>query len=96
MISDFATADNTQKYWYNKQNQFHREDGPAVKLPNGINQWWVNGKLHRLDGPAIEGPSDKGYWINDKLVTEDGFPKAVVMFLLNCNEQVAKLILELL
>ena len=31
----------------------HCEDGPAVVLRNGDQEWWFEGKLHREDGPAI-------------------------------------------
>lgn len=39
--------------WY-KNNEFHREDGPANEINNGTKLWYINGKLHREDGPAIE------------------------------------------
>lgn len=30
----------------NENGLFHREDGPAVILPNGDLQWWLNGKSY--------------------------------------------------
>lgn len=38
--------------WY-KNGQYHRENGPAIELPNGGSSWYHEGKLHRVDGPAI-------------------------------------------
>jgi hypothetical protein len=29
--------------WYNEAGQLHREDGPAVILPDGGVEWWFNG-----------------------------------------------------
>ena len=40
----------------NSDDQLHREDGPAVELPEGTRFWFLNGKLHREDGPAVERP----------------------------------------
>lgn len=37
-------------YWTGWAN--HREDGPAVILPDGTEKWYQNGVLHREDGPA--------------------------------------------
>jgi hypothetical protein len=31
------------KYWY-KNGELHREDGPAIKYPNGYTERWLNGK----------------------------------------------------
>lgn len=44
------------KRFYNKFGRLHRIDGPAVIGPNGLEQWFFNGKPHRLDGPAIVWP----------------------------------------
>jgi len=55
------------KKWFNKQNQLHRLDGPAVEWVNGDEEWWVNGQRHREDGPAIEEIDGEyqEWWIND-------------------------------
>jgi hypothetical protein len=59
-------------FWY-KNGMIHREDGPAIILPNGTESWFLNGKLHRLDGPAVlNSYKDKEWWIDDKLHREDG------------------------
>ena len=62
--------------WYNKDNQLHREDGPAVEYANGDKFWFINGKQHREDGPAIEyANGDKLWFINGKKLTEEEFNK---------------------
>jgi len=30
--------------YYYKDNQFHREDGPAFENPNGSKEWYLEGK----------------------------------------------------
>jgi hypothetical protein len=40
------------QHWY-KNDELHRDDGPAVVFPDGTQIWYKNGKLHRDDGPAI-------------------------------------------
>lgn len=64
-------ADRTE--WFNKAEQLHRENGPAVEWANGCKDWWINGKLHREDGPAVECTNGSKYWwINGKRHREDG------------------------
>jgi hypothetical protein len=61
----------------NDENEFHREDGPAIISPDGSEYWYMNGLKHRINGPAedriIHGlrPNEiRGYhrewWINGK------------------------------
>ena len=39
----------------------------VIKLPDGTQEWRVDGKLHRLDGPAIIGADGrKEWWIYGK------------------------------
>jgi hypothetical protein len=59
------------KFWYNENGIYHREDGPAVEWVDGAKTWYFNGKVHRLDGPAIEPCDGKIYYwyINGKNVT---------------------------
>ena len=60
---------NGNKFWYNSQNQFHRDDGPAIEWANGTKSWYINGNLHREDGPAIEWINGGEAWyINGKRV----------------------------
>jgi hypothetical protein len=61
------------KSWKNKEDKFHRLDGPAKEWPNGNKEWYKDGKLHRLDGPAKEWPNGrKGWFKNGKLHRLDG------------------------
>jgi len=50
------------KIWYDENGQCHREDGPALKYPDGSKEWFQHGKLHREDGPAIEDANGDKYW----------------------------------
>ena len=59
------------EYWY-KNNELHREDGPACTRSDGSKYWFLNGKRHRLDGPAIiNSDGKKEWWINGKLLTKE-------------------------
>lgn len=60
-------------YWF-YDNELHREDGPAVTLPNASYEWWYKGELHREGGPA-EVDLTLGltkYYIHGKLHRMDG------------------------
>jgi len=60
-------------------NKLHRLDGPAMTYPNGIKEWWLDGKRHRLGGPAIIYPSGIKKWYKEgKLHRLDG--AAVIWF----------------
>ena len=52
--------DGYQEWWLNGKT--HREDGPAIILPDGTHIWYQNGELHREDGPAIILPSGIQWW----------------------------------
>ena len=53
--------------YFNKNNKFHRKDGPAVIYSNGTQMWFKNGKLHRKNEPAIIWASgDKSWYMNGK------------------------------
>jgi hypothetical protein len=89
-------VDGSKEWWIN--GRLNREDGPAIEYKGGLNQWFVNGHRHRLDGPAIERAEHpdgiKTWWINGKQYMQHDFPQAVVMFLLDCDEKAAELILS--
>ena len=53
MRNGLHTFGNGSKAWF-KDNQYHREDGPAIEHGNGTKFWHQNGKRHREDGPAVE------------------------------------------
>ena len=64
--------DDGTKHWY-LNNNFHREDGPAVEYTDGTKYWYLDGNLHRSDGPAIEHPNVTNEWyLNGKRHREDG------------------------
>ena len=47
--------------------KYHREDGPAIKLPSGYKAWYFNGGWHRTDGPAREWANgETEWWLNNK------------------------------
>ena len=59
--------------WYNKNNEIHREDGPAIEWADGTKSYYINGKRHREDGPAVEWADGTKLWyLNDKCHREDG------------------------
>ena len=49
-----VTADGTKQWWRNDER--HREDGPAIEHADGRKYWYRNGELHREDGPAMDTP----------------------------------------
>jgi len=58
--------------WYNKSNQLHRENGPAIEWANGDKSYYINGELHRENGAALEwADGDKAYYINDQFLTKE-------------------------
>ena len=64
--------DGTIRY-YNENNEFHREDGPAIEFTNGYKEWYKDGLRHRENGPAIEYADGTKYWYkNGKRHREDG------------------------
>ena len=51
-------------------NEYHREDGPAIEWPDGSKHWILNGQYHREDGPAIEWFDGSKHWfLNGEEVT---------------------------
>jgi len=39
-----------------KGREFHRDDGPAVRLPDGAEEWWQHGrKLTEVEASALRG-----------------------------------------
>jgi hypothetical protein len=73
MKSILTIYENGDRYWY-KNNQLHRDRGPAIERSNGAKWWYVKGKRHRLDGPAVEyNDGSKEWWVNDKQYTEREF-----------------------
>ena len=58
--------------YYNKNGQYHREDGPAIEWSDGrYTAWILNGKNHRVDGPArikvyLDGTVDQAWFYHGK------------------------------
>ena len=66
-----VSSDGTKEWRVN--GELHREDGPAIELPNGTKYWFINNKFHREDGPAIEqADGHKEWWVNGERHREDG------------------------
>jgi len=60
-------------YYYNKNGQLYRLNGPAIEKPNGFKAYYINNKLNRLNGPAVEfSDGSIEYWVNNKLHRLDG------------------------
>jgi hypothetical protein len=58
--------------WY-KNDQLHRENGPAYIDDKGNKEWYYEGRLHREDGPAGEYVDGcKQWWRHGILHREDG------------------------
>jgi hypothetical protein len=43
-------------------DQYHREDGPAIEHADGGTVWLLNDQYHREDGPAIEFAEGDARW----------------------------------
>jgi len=69
-------AANGNKFWRNKENHLHREDGPAVEWHDGTKHWYINNKLHREDGPAVERFDGSKFWyLNGSPYIEEDWKK---------------------
>lgn len=65
-----------KEYWLN--DDYHREDGPAVEFENGDVFYYVYGQLHRLDGPAVINGNVQEWWVKGKRIlasTQEEFEK---------------------
>lgn len=59
--------------FHDDQKRLHREDGPALTMPNGTKKWYRHGVLHRIDGPALEFANGSKHWYQNGLRhREDG------------------------
>lgn len=59
--------------WKTPSGLLHREDGPAVILIDGTQDWWVNGEKHRVDGPAVILPGYfQAWYLHNKLHRGNG------------------------
>ena len=68
VVTEFDTR------WYNLEDQFHREDGPAVEHKDGYKAYYINGEKHRENGPAVEyKDGSKSYYIKGRFLSETEF-----------------------
>ena len=56
------------RWYYNSDNQFHRDDGPAIEYADGSKHWYQNGQLHRTDGPAVEYADGTKFWYQNGIL----------------------------
>lgn len=60
----------------NKNNIWHKKNGPAFIVSNGYIVYYYNGEWHREDGPAVIQSDGKiSYWLNDKHYTKKNIIK---------------------
>ena len=65
---DHYSEDDAGNRWYfDEDNSWHREDGPAIEKIDGTKTWFQHGRQHREDGPSHIGPDGYTEWtINDE------------------------------
>jgi len=77
----YEEFDNNDFYYdasieYYKGYLIHRKNKPAMKLSDGTELWYIDGKAHREDGPAVEWTDgDKEYWLNGKYYRKEEYQK---------------------
>ena len=49
MKNFLIVKEDGHKYWF-LNRKLHREDGPAVELANGSQEWWFNGEPIKRNG----------------------------------------------
>jgi hypothetical protein len=66
--------DSGDKSYFNKNGEYHREDGPAIKYSGGGGEcWYLNGKNHRIGGPAMSMSNGTKVWfLNGNMHRIDG------------------------
>ncbi len=61
------------KVWRDKNGEIHRDHGPALIYPSGMEQYYKHGELHRFGGHAKEYPDGTGeFWVNGEQVDDGG------------------------
>ncbi len=56
-----------------EDGHLHRDDGPALIMPDGMQVWYCHGERHRDDGPAAIGLDGEQLWYqHSKRHREDG------------------------
>lgn len=68
------TGDDGIDRWYDDQNRYHNDDGPAITWKDGTKFWYLHGRTHRENGPAIEwADGRKEFRLNGLKVSERSF-----------------------
>ena len=72
MISKITICDD-KIYFSDKNDEYHRINGPAREYANGSKVWFLHGNLHREDGPAVENADGSNqWWLDGKRHRIDG------------------------
>jgi hypothetical protein len=78
--------------WFNKNNEYHREDGPAYIYYNNKNgnlkyeNYYINGKKHRENGPAEIWYNKNGnieieeYFLNNIFYLKENYLEKIKVF----------------
>lgn len=72
IFSNEISASNDPIKYSDNNNQYHKENGPAVIYSNGDNHWYKHGLLHREDGPAIDDEKVKAWYFDGERHRLDG------------------------
>src|SRR5689334_5937524 len=56
------TVDSSGRREWKLDGDLHRDDGPAVRLPDGTTEWWRHGRPHRVGAPAVESADGTLEW----------------------------------
>jgi hypothetical protein len=75
-LPDRVLDDGTQQ-WLDENGRLHRDDGPALVLPNGQEEWYRHGILHREDGPAVVWPDGREAWCRHGMLHREDGPAVV-------------------
>lgn len=72
----YSSPNVTIYYSDEKKKIIHREDGPAMILSDGSEEWRINNKLHREDGPAYDYANGRrGWYLHGIELTEEEHSK---------------------
>ena len=72
--------------YYDKDNQLHRTDGPAVIWADGTKCWYHNGLRHRTDGAAVEwADGAKEWYANGVRLSEAEFNQVMGLVVISAN-----------
>jgi hypothetical protein len=64
--------DDGCEFWY-MNDQYHRDNGPAIVHPDGSELYYYHGMKHRLDGPAVVYPDGyRAYYVDNNRHRLDG------------------------